>query len=39
MMAARRLGGSMVQRAEAAVAGGQNRLGPRLMYTDEVHLK
>ncbi|XP_051204694.1 uncharacterized protein [Lolium perenne] len=35
MMAARRLGGSMVQRAETAAAGGRRRLGPRLMYTDE----
>jgi hypothetical protein len=36
--AARRLGGSMVRRAQAAVAEerGRVRLGPRLVHTDEV---
>uniref|UniRef100_A0ACD5TGA0 Uncharacterized protein n=2 Tax=Avena sativa TaxID=4498 RepID=A0ACD5TGA0_AVESA len=32
---ARRLGGSMVQRAQAAVAEERRRFGPRLMHTDE----
>jgi hypothetical protein len=34
--AARRLGGSMVQRAQAAFAEERRRLGPRLKHTDEV---
>ncbi|KAM0887161.1 hypothetical protein ACQ4PT_029215 [Festuca glaucescens] len=33
--AARRLGGSMVQRAQAAVAEERRRLGPRLIHTEE----
>ncbi|CAM0953343.1 unnamed protein product [Alopecurus aequalis] len=33
--AARRLGGSVVQRAEEAVADGRRRLGSRLVHTDE----
>ncbi|KAM0824390.1 hypothetical protein ACQ4PT_070232 [Festuca glaucescens] len=33
--AARRLGGSMVQRAQAAFAEERRRLGPRLKHTDE----
>uniref|UniRef100_A0ACD5U369 Uncharacterized protein n=1 Tax=Avena sativa TaxID=4498 RepID=A0ACD5U369_AVESA len=38
--AARRLGGSMVRQAEAVVADGRRRLGPRLMHTEEpAHMK
>uniref|UniRef100_A0ACD5TA76 Uncharacterized protein n=1 Tax=Avena sativa TaxID=4498 RepID=A0ACD5TA76_AVESA len=33
--AARRLGGSMVRRAEAVVADGRRRLGARLIHTEE----
>jgi hypothetical protein len=36
LWAARRLGGSVVQRAEATVAEGRRRLGPRLVHTEEV---
>jgi hypothetical protein len=36
--AARRLGGSVVQRARAAVVEEQRRLGPRFIHTKEVHL-
>jgi hypothetical protein len=34
--AARRFGGSVVQRAETAVAEGRRRLGPRLVHSEEV---